>query len=108
MNEFKDLNYHQGFGNHFCSEAIPNSLPQVLNTPRNPPMDLFAEQLSGTSFTIPRAQMKRSWLYRILPSVTHGKLKKVTTNQFSHIVTDFTDKSRIEVVAEQLRWKKLK
>ena len=33
---------------------------------------LYAEQLSGTAFTAPRHENRRSWLYRIRPSVQHG------------------------------------
>ena len=35
------------------------------------PYGLYAEQLSGTSFTAVRKENQRSWLYRIRPSVTH-------------------------------------
>ena len=32
---------------------------------------LYAEQLSGTAFTVPRREARRTWLYRIRPSVAH-------------------------------------
>jgi homogentisate 1,2-dioxygenase len=32
---------------------------------------LYAEQFSGSAFTVPRAMQRRSWLYRIRPSVMH-------------------------------------
>ena len=35
------------------------------------PYGLYAEQLSGTAFTAPRADNRRSWLYRIRPSAMH-------------------------------------
>ena len=35
------------------------------------PYGLYAEQVSGAPFTVPRAQQRRAWLYRVRPSVTH-------------------------------------
>jgi homogentisate 1,2-dioxygenase len=54
------------------SEAIPGALPRSQNSPRQCPFGLYAEQLNGTSFTVPRALNRRAWLYRIQPSVAHG------------------------------------
>ena len=34
---------------------------------------LYAEQLSGSAFTAPRWSNKRTWFYRIRPSVKHGR-----------------------------------
>ena len=61
--------YMTGFGNEHASEVIAGALPVGRNTPRNVPYNLFTEQLSGTAFTAPRATNKRTWLYRIQPSV---------------------------------------
>jgi homogentisate 1,2-dioxygenase len=63
--------YQSGFGNSFASEAHPGVLPVGRNTPQRPPLGLYAEQLSGTAFTAPRAENRRSWLYRIRPSAAH-------------------------------------
>ena len=63
--------YLAGFGNHHVSEAILGALPQGQNSPQRPPHDLYAEQLSGTAFTAPRHENKRSWLYRLRPSAGH-------------------------------------
>jgi homogentisate 1,2-dioxygenase len=63
--------YMTGFGNHFATEAAPGALPQGRNSPQKPPMGLYAEQLSGTAFTAPRAENRRSWLYRLRPSAQH-------------------------------------
>ena len=63
--------YMPGFGNHFTTEAIAGALPEDRNSPQNPPHGLYAEQLTGTSFTAPRAHNRRSWTYRIRPSVMH-------------------------------------
>jgi homogentisate 1,2-dioxygenase len=60
-----------GFGSHFATEAIPGALPQGRNSPQKPPFGLYTEQLSGTAFTAPRAENRRSWLYRMRPSAEH-------------------------------------
>jgi len=65
-----DLKYHNGFGNHFESESYPGALPQGRNNPRIVPHGLYTEQLSGTAFTAPRNENRRTWLYRIQPSVS--------------------------------------
>lgn len=53
--------YMPGFGNHFSSEAVPDSLPKGQNTPQKCPYDLYAEQLSGTAFTVPRSGNQRRY-----------------------------------------------
>jgi homogentisate 1,2-dioxygenase len=69
--------YLPGFGNGFESEALPGALPIARNSPQQCPYGLYAEQLSGSPFTAPRSTNKRSWLYRIRPSVAHwGEFEK--------------------------------
>jgi homogentisate 1,2-dioxygenase len=63
--------YYSGFGNEFASEAEPGALPVGQNSPQTPPLGLYTEQVSGTPFTAPRATNRRSWVYRIHPSVVH-------------------------------------
>lgn len=63
--------YLSGFGNHFATEAVPGALPEGRNSPQRAPMGLYAEQLSGTAFTAPRSENRRSWLYRLRPSAQH-------------------------------------
>ncbi|MDX2845230.1 homogentisate 1,2-dioxygenase, partial [Streptomyces ipomoeae] len=65
------LEYLSGFGNEHASEAVPGALPQGRNSPQRAPLGLYAEQLSGTAFTEPRAHNRRSWLYRVRPSAAH-------------------------------------
>jgi homogentisate 1,2-dioxygenase len=50
-----DFNYLSGFGNHLNSEAIAGALPVGQNSPLICPFGLYAEQISGTSFTTPRS-----------------------------------------------------
>src|SRR5258708_15844840 len=60
-----------GLGNECATGAVAGALPVGQNSPQRAPLGLYAEQLSGTPFTAPRAANRRSWLYRIRPSVTH-------------------------------------
>ena len=72
------LTYMTGFGNDFETESLPGALPVGRNSPQKCPYGLYAEQLSGSPFTAPRATNQRSWLYRIRPSVLHtGRSVKV-------------------------------
>ena len=66
------LRYLSGFGNQHLSEAVEGSLPVGQNSPQQAPHGLYAELLSGTAFTAPRASNLRTWLYRIRPSVQVG------------------------------------
>jgi homogentisate 1,2-dioxygenase len=61
-----------GFANHFATEAVVGALPIGRNSPQKPPFGLYAEQLSGTAFTAPRCENRRSWLYRLRPTANHG------------------------------------
>jgi homogentisate 1,2-dioxygenase len=63
--------YLPGFGNHSVSEAVPGALPEGQNSPQRAPFGLYAEQLSGTAFTAPRHENRRSWLYRLRPTANH-------------------------------------
>jgi homogentisate 1,2-dioxygenase len=63
--------YMTGFGNGFETEALPGALPVGRNSPQRCAYGLYAEQLSGSPFTAPRATNERSWLYRIRPTVQH-------------------------------------
>lgn len=62
-----------GFGNQFASEALEGALPRTQNNPQHVPCDLYAEQISGTAFTAPRHLNRKTWCYRLQPSVTRGE-----------------------------------
>ncbi|GGL70509.1 homogentisate 1,2-dioxygenase [Wenxinia marina] len=62
--------YMPGFGNDHETEALPGALPQGRNSPQRCPYGLYAEQLSGTAFTVHPPE--RTWCYRIRPSVKHS------------------------------------
>ena len=63
--------YMSGFGNGFETEALRGALPIGRNSPQKCAYGLYAEQLSGSPFTAPRASNERSWLYRIRPTLQH-------------------------------------
>ena len=65
-----------GFGNHFATEAVPGALPVGRNSPQHVPFGLYTEQLSGTAFTAPRSENRRSWLYRLRPTASHPAYRK--------------------------------
>ncbi|MFA6115832.1 MAG: homogentisate 1,2-dioxygenase [Sphingomonas sp.] len=70
--------YQTGFGNHFATEAVPGALPIGRNSPQKPPFGLYTEQLSGSAFTAPRHENRRSWLYRLRPSAAHPAFARYT------------------------------
>ena len=71
------LKYLAGLGSHHETEAIEGALPVGRNSPRQVAFGLYAEQLSGTAFTAPRAQNLRSWLYRLRPSAAHPAFRRI-------------------------------
>ncbi|HEY2846789.1 MAG TPA: homogentisate 1,2-dioxygenase [Pyrinomonadaceae bacterium] len=91
------LGYQTGFGNEFATEAIAGSLPGGRNSPQKAPLGLYAEQFSGTAFTVPRVHNKRTWTYRIRPSVTHRSFKQIDNKGW---VSRFDE----PVTPNQLRW----
>lgn len=62
-----------GFGNEFETEALPGALPIGQFTPQKVKYNLYTEQFSSTAFTAPRAANRRTWLYRLRPSVVQGE-----------------------------------
>jgi homogentisate 1,2-dioxygenase len=72
-----DLGYLSGFGNEFSSEALPGALPVGQFSPQRAPYGLYAEKFSLTAFTAPRAENRRTWFYRIRPSVTQGEFAPI-------------------------------
>jgi homogentisate 1,2-dioxygenase len=65
------LRYMTGLGGHFESEAVEGALPKGRNSPQRPAFGLYTEQLSGSAFTAPRHENRRSWLYRMRPTADH-------------------------------------
>ncbi len=92
------LQYQSGFGNEFASEALEGALPQGRNSPQRCPYGLYAEQLSGTAFTAPRSDNRRTWLYRIRPSAMHRPFERIDDGRW---VNDF---ATVDAPPNQLRW----
>ena len=95
----KELRYQSGFGNEFATEAVVGALPKGQNAPQKSALGLYTEQFSGTPFTAPRATNRRTWTYRIRPSVTHKPYeetepKLICSGPFTEIPTP----------PNQLRW----
>jgi len=67
-----DLAYQSGFGNEYASQAIAGALPQGRNSPQHGPRGLYTELISGSAFTAPRHENRRTWMYRRQPSVVAG------------------------------------
>jgi homogentisate 1,2-dioxygenase len=91
------LQYQSGFGNEFETEALKGALPRGQNSPQKVPFGLYAEQLSGSAFTVPQKNQLRSWLYRILPSV-----KQQPFSTYKH--PTFTGVPAASASPNQLRW----
>jgi len=67
-----ELAYSAGFYNEHASEALAGALPQGQFSPQAVPYGLYAEKFSATAFTVARRDNRRTWLYRIRPSVRQG------------------------------------
>jgi homogentisate 1,2-dioxygenase len=70
------MRYLTGFGGHFETEAIAGALPRGRNSPQRPAFGLYTEQLSGSAFTAPRHDNRRSWLYRMRPTADHRPFER--------------------------------
>ncbi len=97
----EQFKYQTGFGNEFTTEAVKGALPIGRNSPQVAPLGLYAEQFSGTAFTAPRSSNKRTWTYRIRPSVTHKPFLRIDNNL---LVSKF---DALETTPNQLRWNPL-
>jgi homogentisate 1,2-dioxygenase len=97
----EQFKYYSGFGNEFATEAVKGALPIGRNSPQKAPLGLYAEQFSGTSFTTPRLLNKRTWTYRIQPSVLHNPFRQIENNLF---ISKF---DKIATTPNQLRWNPL-
>src|SRR5215212_5078745 len=96
------LKYQTGFGNEFATEAVEGALPVGRNSPQRAPLGLYAEQFSGTAFTVPRLLNKRTWTYRIRPSVIHVPFRQIDKNLLRS-----SPFGEITTTPNQLRWNPL-
>ncbi len=91
--------YASGFGNEFASEAIAGALPTGQNSPQHVPLGLFAEGISGTPFTAPRAENRRTWLYRQRHSADHRAYRRIDAKAIRS--APFTE---VPPTPNRLRW----
>lgn len=61
--------YQRGFGNEFQTEAVAGALPKGQNSPQQAPLGLYSELITGASFYAPRHLNRRSYVFRIRPSI---------------------------------------
>ena len=73
------LKYQSGFGNTFSSEAERGALPVGQSSPQKAPRGLYAEVISGTAFTAPRAENLSTWMYRLRPSAMHPPFRRMAS-----------------------------
>lgn len=99
-----DVGYMSGFGNELATEAVRGALPVGRNSPQKVPFGLYAEQLSGTAFTAPRRENKRSWLYRLRPSAEHGAFRPLEIGAGLFRSGPFDD---VPASPNRLRWSPL-
>jgi homogentisate 1,2-dioxygenase len=79
-----DMSRHSsGFGNEHASEALPGALPVGQNTPQRVAFGLYAEQISGTAFTAPRGENRRTWFYRLRPSASHPPYRRTEAGRLA-------------------------
>jgi len=93
------LSYMSGFGNEFASESVAGALPVGRNSPQRAPHGLYAEVLSGTAFTAPRAENVRTWLYKMRPSAMHGPFSRIGNGLVRSGPFD-----EVETTPNRLRW----
>lgn len=91
--------YMSGFANEFATEALPEALPVGRNSPQRVAYGLYAEQISGSAFTAPRAHNRRSWLYRTRPAAMHKPFVRI--EQTTRWVSRFDE---VPPSPNQLRW----
>ncbi len=93
------MKYQSGFGNEFATEAVAGALPEGQNSPQRAPLGLYTEQISGTPFTAPRHLNRRTWTYRIRPSVMHKPFQELPRHLLRSGPFD-----EVATSPNQLRW----
>ena len=82
----------------------------IKNLAQNSPIKikygLYAEQLSGTAFTMKRSENQKSWLYKVRPSVIEGQYSP-SKREFK-ILPSYIDESKLSFHPNQLRWRPIR
>ena len=97
------LDYLTGFGNQHESEAVEGALPKGQFSPQQPPLGLFPEQFSTSAFTQPRSDNRRTWLYRIAPSVMQGDYQPLSRHSGANRLRSAPD-AATTLGPQPLRW----
>lgn len=92
------------------TEAVKGSLPVAQNSPQKPAHGLYNEKITYTAFTVPRADAKYTWSYRILPSAVGQKFEPYSPNTHANgtngtngtKVTPSTDYNKLHFTPDQL------
>lgn len=66
---------------------------------------LFAEQLTGTAFTVKRSDNQKIWLYKVRPSAVQGQYHP-SKGTFK-ILPDFVNNEHIKFHPNQIRWRSI-
>jgi len=100
------LRYQNGFGNSFSTEAVRGALPVGQNSPQKAPRGLYAEVLSFTAFTAPRAENLSTWVYRLRPSAMQAAYRRIPGGKTAALLRSgpFTE---VETPPNRLRWNPL-
>jgi homogentisate 1,2-dioxygenase len=93
------LRYQAGFGNTFATEAARGALPRGQNTPQRAPRGLYAEVLSFTAFTAPRAENLSAWVYRLRPSAMQAPFRRAASGLLRSGPFD-----EVDTPPNRLRW----
>lgn len=93
------LAYQSGFGNTFSTEAEKGALPVGQNSPQRAPRGLYAEVLSFTAFTAPRAENLSTWVYRLRPSALQAPYRRLANGLLRS-----GPFSEVETPPNRLRW----
>ena len=96
------LKYLSGFGNEHATEAVAGALPQGQNSPQKVAFGLYAEQVSGSAFTAPRAENLRAWQYRLRPSAAHSGYRLLASPQLRS-----APDREVPASPDRLRWNPL-
>jgi len=96
------LKYQTGFGNTFSTEAVRGALPVGQNSPQRALRGLYAEVLSFTAFTAPRAENQSAWVYRLRPSAMQAPYRRIANGLLRS--GPFNE---VETSPNRLRWNPL-
>lgn len=89
--------------NYDRSEAIEGALPIGQSTPQRPPLGLYTEKISGSSFQAARPENQQTWLYRIIPSAAHEPFEPEPLYDGEQAI-NYNDYHDLVHIPTQVRW----